>query len=74
MANWTAIPVGSVPISPVDIVEMYDISVQFNSDDARTTTRTFRLTTQAQLASVIQNQLASFNAIDLATLVLQTPK
>lgn len=69
--TWTATAVSSTPISPVDIVEMYAVSVRFDSDDGQpSTTRIFRLSTKAQLVNAIKNQLATFNGIDLGSLAL----
>lgn len=70
MSIWTATIVSSKPISPIDIVEMYDIGVQYDCDDGRTTTRSYRLSTQAQLQNQIRNQLGTFNGIDLDALAL----
>lgn len=68
--TWTPTVVSTKAISPVDIVEMYEISVRFDSDDGQpSTTRIFRLSTKAQLTNAIKNQLATFNGIDLKTLV-----
>ncbi len=70
MAVWTATIISSDPISPVDIVEMSSVAVKFDSDDNRTTTRSYRISTQAQLVNAIRNQLATFNGFDLDKLAL----
>lgn len=68
--TWTATIVSCDPITPVDIVEMYDVAVQFDCTDGRKTVRKYRLTTRQQLENAIRNQLATFNGIDLDALAL----